>query len=169
MKKLLVVLVVLACFTVGAFATSNQFTITAQVNSSIAIALSGTWAVGAKDASSTATMVLTNGIAVTNTSTVACSIVASVANSGSWVADSSAAENKYVLKLAAYKTANIPASDGALATALGSASAVAGSANLELGALDLSNGSVFAQLQLPSKSTSAASQTITVTVTAGAL
>ena len=168
MKKLLVVFVVLACFAVSAFA-GNDFTITAQVNSVVAISLSGTWAVGSKDAGSTNTMVLTNGIAVTNTSTVPCSIVASVTNSGSWTADSPANENIYVLTLLAFKTANIPATDGNLAFNFGSIGAVSGTSNFELGPLDLSDGKIFAKLQLPTKSTSAASQTITVTVTAGAL
>ncbi len=162
MKKLLMVLVVLVV-AAGAFADST-FNITAQLNSSIAIACSGTWAAGAKDAGSTATMLLTDAITVTNTSTVGVTLAATCGGAAVWTPAVSAGQNNYVLTVAEGATF---ADDAAVATALGSGK-VLSATPAGLGAIGLNNGLVVAKLGYPTKSTTAGSQTITVTLTAGA-
>ena len=120
MKKYIVVSL-LAIMLVGGLgvqvyaADTDNFTITAQVNSTLTIATSNKAVnFAAQGVSTTATMVTSQGVLVTNTSTVSVKIAASVANSGSWVAAGTAAANAYVLTLV--QSAAVPASDAALAS-----------------------------------------------------
>ena len=155
----LVVLVVAA----GAFATST-FNITAALTSSLSISCAGTWAAGAQTASSIVTMLKADAITVTNASTVGIVLSAATSGTTAWAADTTAAENKFVLTAA---SGAAYADDAAVGTALASGVVLSGTP-ASIGTPGLSNCLVVAKLAYPTKSATATSQTITVTLTAAA-
>ena len=159
MKRLLMVLVVLVV-AAGAFATST-FNITAQLTSSISISCAGTWAAGSQAAGGNATMLAADAIQVYNTSTVGVTLNAAVTDPANWTAAGSKGANNYVLTVAS------AASAASAVTGLGSGVKLTTSAQ-GIGAIGLADGYVAAKLDYPTSSTTAASQTITVTLTAGA-
>ena len=162
MKKLLMVLVVLVV-AAGAFATST-FNITAKLTSSISISCAGTWAAGEQTSGAIVTMLKADAISVSNASTVAIVLSAATSDSTAWTANATADVNKFALTAAAGAAF---ANDAAVGTALASGT-VLSSTPASLGSIGLTDSLVVAKLAYPTKSSTASSQSITVTLTAAA-
>ncbi|OGF45283.1 MAG: hypothetical protein A2231_11170 [Candidatus Firestonebacteria bacterium RIFOXYA2_FULL_40_8] len=156
-------------------ADNDSFTITAQVNSTLAIVCMrsddvtpyGTWAAGQKPLSAATPMLLTEVVKIVNTSTVAINLSGTAANSAAWSADTAIGVNKYMLKLKSYAAA--PADDATLATALNTATAVVTSTIFGNIATPATNSFLYVQFTNPTASTSGSGQSIGVTITATVL
>ena len=172
MKRYIVVLLLAVLLAGGmgvkAYAAENDsFTITAQVNSTLAIVCKkldgvtayGTWAVGAKALSTATSMTSAQGVMILNTSTVAINLAGTAGGSSSWNADTSAGVNKYLLKMTAPLLA-------AQEPTFGTAAAVV--TGIALGSIDTpaTNAYLYGEFTTPTASTSGQSQSMSVMITA---